>query len=158
MADLQSVIGYVCKNYPSPNDLSKARLTKLIYLADWKMSLEGGHQITGISWLFDRFGPYVNDVVEAARSDPRFDVELTETYYGNKKEVIHLVGDFSFLVSPDEEKALKFAIESTKDLGWDSFIKLVYSTYPIVARSRYDKLDLPALAAEYKSKKIATEA
>lgn len=50
----------------------------------------------------------------------------------------------------DEEKdLLDFVINSSASKNWDDFIKLVYSTYPIVTQERFAKLDLIALACEY---------
>ena len=43
---LEDVILYICKKYPLPDELSKARLTKLVYLVDWETSKRTGKQLT----------------------------------------------------------------------------------------------------------------
>jgi hypothetical protein len=48
---------------------------------------------------------------------------------------------------------LDFVIEKTKDLEWNDFIRLIYSTYPIVTQDKYSKLDLVSLAKEYQKTK-----
>jgi hypothetical protein len=44
MATLGDVMAYLCEHYPHKDDLSKARLTKLVYLADWKSAIERGNR------------------------------------------------------------------------------------------------------------------
>jgi hypothetical protein len=150
MANLRDVVAYICEKYPHKSELSKARLTKLVYLADWKMSIDSSRQITPTQWYFNHYGPYVADIEQLARSDDAFAIDRTMNYYGGLKEVIRLVGPIRPELSEQEIKAIDFAIEKTKDLSWDSFIKLIYSTYPIVTESRFDYLDLPSLADEYR--------
>lgn len=154
MANLRDAVAYVCDKYPYKNDLSKSRLTKLIYLADWKMSLDTGTQITPTRWYFNHFGPYVADIENLARTDDAFLIEQSANYYGRQKEIVRLRTQFVPTLSPVEMAAADFAIEKTKNLGWDSFIKLVYSTYPVLTESKYEFLDLPKLAKEYKKTSI----
>lgn len=78
-------MAYICRNYPNADDLSKGRLTKMIYLADWKSALDRGQQITPIKWKFHHFGPYVDSVHHAALDDPAFRVVNTRSYYGPHK-------------------------------------------------------------------------
>jgi hypothetical protein len=123
MAELRDIVAYLCDRYPYPNELSNARLTKMIYLADWKSAIEREEQLTNLSWEFSHYGPYVPNVIRLARSEKDFEVKLGETIF-----VIHSVDDKSFT----------------------EFVKLVYSTYPIVTQERYSILDLVNLAKEYK--------
>ena len=50
----------------------------------------------------------------------------------------------------DDRQVLDFVIESTSPLNWNEFVKLVYSTYPIVTQPRFSKLDLVAIAQRYR--------
>ncbi len=38
--NLRDIMLYICDKYPQKRDLSNARLTKLIYLSDWKNILK----------------------------------------------------------------------------------------------------------------------
>ncbi len=152
MALLEDVLAYLVGHYPKPSELSNARLTKMVYLADWKHSIEHGRQITDIHWLFDHYGPFVRDVVNAARRHPAlFSMHETVTGWGNPKTVIGLADPHyrPASITPDEQDSLDHVLRTTPDLGFDAFIRLVYSTYPILKSERYSRLDLPALAAEY---------
>lgn len=151
MSDLKSYVTYLCKHYPHKSDLSKARLTKMMYLADWRCSLNKGHQLSNIHWKFNHYGPYVPDVVDAAKGDPEFKVIETTTPYGNAKEVVSYTGAQEPELDDDERSSLDFVIDKTKALNWDGFIRLVYSTYPVVVSDRHDDLDLGALAQRYKA-------
>lgn len=150
MASLEDVIAYLCKNYPYPSDLSKARLTKLVYLADWRSAITRGSTLTSIDWMFDRYGPYVHDVHTTARDSPDFDVIETKNLYGEPKERISLVGDPGIeTLTSEEREILDHVIEKTSRRNWDDFIKLVYSTYPILSNQKGAELDLERLAHEY---------
>ncbi|MEZ5576726.1 MAG: DUF4065 domain-containing protein [Candidatus Competibacteraceae bacterium] len=59
MNRLQNIMAYFGIEYPHKFELSKARLTKMIYLADWFSSLADGKKLTDIEWLFNHYGPYV---------------------------------------------------------------------------------------------------
>ena len=65
MSKLVDIAGYLVANYPYPGQLSNARLTKMIYLADWYHTVLTGRRLTEINWYFDHYGPYVKDVFES---------------------------------------------------------------------------------------------
>lgn len=150
MADLRDVVAYICEKYPHKHELSKARLTKLVYLADWRSAITRGQQLTNISWQFNHYGPYVDDVVQVARNEAAFEVRQDVTMYGDAKEVIRITEHIpcDSLVNEDRE-ILNYVIRTTEGKYWDSFVRLVYSTYPIVTQPRFISLDLVSLAAKY---------
>ena len=129
---LRDVISYFCENYPHKDELSKARLTKMVYLADWKSAIENDKQLTDIKWVYNHYGPYVNDIAEIAHKDSAFKVTRTRDLNNREKAVLDHI------------------INTTKTLYWNNFIELVYSTYPIQTVKQFDDLDLPRLAKEYK--------
>lgn len=47
------LVRYIIKNYPNPEELSKARINKIMYLIDWKSAIENEKQITNIKWIFN---------------------------------------------------------------------------------------------------------
>jgi hypothetical protein len=151
MAELRDVVEYICDKYPHKSELSKARLTKIIYLADWKAALDRQNQLTDISWQFNHFGPYVDDVIKTARDYPEFDVEQRINAYGNLKELIRLTMGRGYpSLTQGDKYILDFVMALTRPKNWDEFLNLVYSTYPIASQPRYSTLDLPALATEYR--------
>lgn len=153
MTELKSIVRYLCKNYPHKDELSKARLTKMVYLTDWRCALKSGNQLTDIQWIYNHYGPYVPDVVDQTRNDPEFSIENTVNNFGNSKDIISYIGDEDVSLPKEEEEIINFVIDKTKSLNWDAFIKLVYSTYPVVVSNKQDRLDLTALAAKYASEK-----
>lgn len=146
---LEDVILYICKKYPLPDELSKARLTKLVYLVDWETSKRTGKQLTDISWYFHNFGPYVDDVIDAARKSKKLIIIDAENFYGEKKELISAKKETDL---PPFEKSnseiIDFVIDETKKLYWNDFIKHVYSTPPISGSTRYTHLNLVDFAKE----------
>ncbi len=151
MNKLRSIMAYFCVNYPHKSDLSKARLTKLVYLADWFSALLDGHQMTNIEdWVFNHYGPYVDDVSDIASRDDDFSIVSEKTIYSGDKYVISYQGDEIGDELSNREKAILDAITSkTKAMYFNDFISYVYSTYPVSSNERYATLDLVALANQY---------
>lgn len=153
MAEINDVVNYLVSKYPAEKreHLSKARLTKMVYLADWKSSLDHGEQITDIEWFFHRYGPYVSDVVEAVLNDDKLHIKTTSNAYGYPKETIEVLSPgFHPSLTERDVKVLDHVVKTTENKSWDDFLKLVYSTYPIVKESRFSTLDLVVLAREYR--------
>lgn len=149
-----NIMAYFCINYPHKNELSKARLTKLVYLADWFSSLLDNKQLTNINWVFNHYGPYVEDISSIAAFDDNFSITHHKTIYGGDKYVISCtVPPESIDLSSREKSILDAIIEKTKKMYFNDFIDYVYSTYPVTASERYTQFDLPSLAKEYKEKR-----
>lgn len=147
MSNLNSIIRYICLHYPYSGELSKARLTKIIYLADWLNAQKNAVQLTNISWVFNHYGPYVDDVMLAASSDPYLKVISTINFYGTPKVMVALSEENPpITLNATETKILDAVIEETAPLSFNDFIKHVYNTYPIRTADRYDILDIPKLA------------
>ncbi len=150
MGKLDSVIEYLCALYPFKDHLSNARLTKMVFLADWESAKAAGRQITGIRWDFNRFGPYVDDVTTAAEKNEHVDMIDTLNVFGAPKTIFRLSSgepDLQALEGQDLQ-ALKKVVSETQSMFFNEFIDHVYSTYPIKARDRYEKLDLVSIARE----------
>lgn len=150
MSIISDVAAYLCRRYPHKSELSKTRLTKLVYLVDWEAAKHLGHQITDIKWYYHNFGPYVDDVLDAVKSDDRFEVVSTQNFYGDQKLEIKLRDEAEpkVALSPAQIEILESVIESTSSMYWNSFIKHVYSTDPIAKSDRYRHLDLLEFAKQ----------
>ncbi|TQP44692.1 Panacea domain-containing protein [Vibrio cholerae] len=150
---IMDVIKYILFTYPYKDELSASRLTKMLYLTDWKAALEHGVQFTDTTWHFDHYGPYVDDFVKMAKDDNDIKVTNTTTMLGGHKQLFELSSGYRHNVnlSPQLKEIVDFVINATKDKNYEEFIKLVYSTYPVISSSKYSDLDLIAKAREYKS-------
>ncbi len=152
MVKLIDIILYILKNYPHKNELSNARLTKMIYLIDWRSAFDNGKQITNIKWYFDNYGPFVHDVEEEIVNHPEL-IHIVETknIFGKRKKLYRLVDDNVKLSIPtDIENIINTTISVTKGFYWQQFINFIYSTYPIVTSERYTYLNLIEKAKAYK--------
>lgn len=152
MNSLRDILVYLFRHYPYPKELSKARVVKMIYLADWRNAIQHGVQLTTIRWYFNHFGPYVDEVINVARQDEDFEVVLVTNCFHGPKELIKLKSKAKVKgeLSLEAQMSLDHVIKNTSNLYWDDFISLVYSTYPIITQSKYSQLDLPKLAKEYR--------
>ena len=151
MNTLIDIVKYLYLHYPYHGELSKARVVKMIYLADWRSCLVRESQITGIHWYFNHYGPYVSAIVDAIRQDEDFIIQSSTNVFGDTKEVVVLKNpQCQISVSDEVRSILDFVIDKTSKLNWGDFINLVYSTYPVVTQPRYSYFDLVKLSKEYK--------
>lgn len=152
MKNLLNLILYIFENYPNVEELSKPRLVKIIYLIDWKNSVEFGTQLTEIKWYFNHYGPYVDDVINLIKSrEDIFNVSSSNNNYGGVSDKIKLVSNVNIELSEQSKKVADFIIKNTAHRNWTNFIALVYSTYPIKTNSKYTYLDLVADAQKFKA-------
>ncbi|MCK8104653.1 Panacea domain-containing protein [Pseudoalteromonas sp. 2CM36K] len=152
MNKLRAIMAYFCANYPHKSELSKARLTKLVYLADWYSALMKNRRMTDIDWVFNHYGPYVDNITDLANLDSEFSITPQKTSYGGDKYVISYNGksvDSTF--DDDELNILNTIINKTKSMYFNEFINFVYSTYPISSNERYSRLNLEKLAEQYRT-------
>lgn len=155
--NLNEVIGYIVIHYPKPSQLSKARLNKVLYLIDWKSVLKNNQQMTKIDWIYNHYGPYVDEVETSIIFDERFVIEKTTNIYGKEKSIVKIKDNAEFQEpNKKEKKIIDFIIEKTNRYNFTEFIKLVYSTYPIISQPQGSQLNLIALAKEYKKVKDGT--
>ncbi|MGI8548763.1 MAG: Panacea domain-containing protein [Gemmatimonadaceae bacterium] len=152
MAALKDVLAYLLLHYPHKSEMSNARVTKMVYLADWKHVLDYGTQMTEIPWYFDNYGPYVPDIMQTAlEHSDLFDVDHTVNPFGHSKTLLSCSdAKYEPALASSERKVLDSVIQIANPLSWDQFIGLVYSTFPVVRNERYSHLDLVASAREYK--------
>lgn len=153
MDKLTQIIAYILDKYPHKMELSNARVTKMVYLSDWKSVLVRGCQISSIQWYFDNYGPFVWDISKAVEQDTTvFSIINDQTMFGARKMRFILKTKIDYnLLSDDDMKIINFVIDTTSKLNWNEFIKLVYSTFPIVSSERYSNLNLSQKAIEFES-------
>ncbi|WP_214818320.1 Panacea domain-containing protein [Exiguobacterium sp. s131] len=159
MLKIKQILRYFVENYPYKNELSKTRITKMVFLADWYSCLSTGKQLTSINWYFDHYGPYVSDVFEAAKKDRRLQVKQEINSFGTLKEVVSLKDDIFFYydhrkIEGITKSILDQVIDDTKNMNWTEFINYIYSSYPIKSSKKYLYLDLEALSVECSKKGI----
>jgi uncharacterized phage-associated protein len=159
MLKIKYILRYLVKNYPYKNELSKTRVTKMVFLADWYSALESGKQLTSIKWYFDHYGPYVTDVFDVAKKDRKLLIKQEINPFGNKKEVLSLrEGDPLFYnqskIDAKTKRLLDRVIDDTKYLSWTEFINYIYSSYPIKNSNKYSYLNLEELSLECRKKDI----
>jgi uncharacterized phage-associated protein len=152
MSVISDIAAYLCENYPHKSELSKARLTKLVYLADWKAAKRYGKQLTDIKWYFHNFGPYVDDVIDEVTKDRRFEVIDSTNFYGDNKKTIGLspLSKSKTELSASHTEILDEVIADTRSMYWSDFINHVYSTEPVSNSVRYSNLDLVGAASKYR--------
>lgn len=139
MAQLKGIIAYIHNKYPnSQEELSVDRLIKLIYLSDWKCAIAHGQQMTKVVWEIRESQPYMDK-----RSVEKLVEVLAKIRVGSLLPINTKLSAF-------EEEIVDFVIESTVSKQEEELNRLVYSTYPSIAKNNADvPIDLSRLAEEY---------
>lgn len=137
---------YIQRHYPHREELSKARLTWMLYLADWKSVITNGVQITDIVWGLSDQGPYAKEGWRRSRRESGLRRGLHRSHSP-------LRASTSFSITKEEAEILDFVIESCASKSWLEFKRLIYSTYPVMTQRKAEKLDLPKLAESYRDKR-----
>jgi hypothetical protein len=152
MKNLLDVIIYIFKTYPKINELSKPRLVKLIYLIDWKYTIDQGNQYTEIKWYFNHDGPYVENIIKLIKErNDLFSVQTTINSFGGESDKILLKDkDLDIQLSENIKSSINFIISNTSHMNWSDFMTLIYSTYPILSNSQYTELNLVKDAEKFK--------
>ncbi|MGL4368030.1 MAG: Panacea domain-containing protein [Brevinemataceae bacterium] len=150
MSNLEKIIRYILLNYPNPIELSKPRLVKLIYLIDWRYTIENGRQYTDIHWIYNHYGPYVNDVIELMKKKPDvFEVASYRNSFDGITDKFTLKNREPIILEESIQLVANRFINYTYNLNWSDFINLVYSSYPIKVNLKYSSLNLVQLAIEF---------
>ncbi|WP_205702852.1 Panacea domain-containing protein [Botryobacter ruber] len=150
------LVKYVLLTYPKLEELSKPRLVKLIYLIDWKYAIDNGEQATNIKWIYNHYGPYVDDVINLMKDNPAiFDITSKQNPYGGITDKFRLRDPQNIVVNLDTElkEISNLIIEKTSDLSWSNFISVVYSSFPVKSNLKYSVLDLKQLSIEFRNLK-----
>lgn len=151
---LKDVMAFMIEGYPkeSAEDLSNARLTRMVDLADWHFAIKYKQQITNIRWYFDTYGPFVKNIEQTVTENSAlFVTDLGYNQNDMPKTTYSLRGPSQKTeIGENEGKSLTHIIKITYDLYWGDFMDLVYSTYPVSISERYSYLNLPQRAAEYR--------
>jgi hypothetical protein len=151
MTNLELLIRYILLNYPNIGELSKPRLVKLIFLIDWKYTIENGKQFTNINWYFNHYGPYVNDIIDLMRAQTDvFQVKSYRNQYEGITDKFHLIDKSPITLTTEVKNITDLLIDYTYKLTWSNFISLVYSSYPIKTSLKYTNLDLVKMSDEFR--------
>lgn len=150
MSNLEKLVRYILLNYPEINELSKPRLVKLIYLIDWKYTIENSKQYTNIKWYFNHYGPYVNDVIDLMKSHSDvFEVISYNNSYEGVTDKFTLKDKSKIELENNIKTITDKFIDYTYKQTWSDFINLIYSSYPIKNTWKYNELNLEILAIEF---------
>jgi hypothetical protein len=154
VAELRDVIAYVCTRHCDGLSLSISRLTKILYLADWRCCITRGRQVTPIEWKMNDTGPFSQQINFLLRSDKDFEVTTSQSILKGRSERVVLVSDFGWKsISKDDRDVLEFVLKTSREKYLGEFQRLINSTYPVLhVRNESDAmeaLDLLGLAAQY---------
>ena len=130
------IISKLLDFHKTEQGISMQKLVFLIYLCDWKNSIEIGSQISNIEWKY-LDSEFSKKIITAFKKG-----EVGENIFSFKS-------DYSSL-NQHELKIINFIGKLSTKLDTDDFIKLVYSTYPMIKSDKNKLLNLPDLAKDYK--------
>lgn len=151
MSNTKQAIVYLLHQHPKKENLYLEQLAKILYLIDWKHTLEAARPYTDLQWVYESSGPWSDELDKIAQDD---DLEVIRNAYRRNYDIIRLrhPGELSVSLGETAINVIGHIIRETVNLNIDEFNKLVYSTYPMVTTQRSHTINLLKAAREYKTK------
>ena len=150
MCEFSDIACFILEN-SGKMPVSRSRLIKTIYLADWRAAIVQGSQITNADWVLSECGPYSPEIrQELTDNTTNFEIEACEIHdrMMNVVKLKKLTGLRSF--GQKDEVVTSFLRKKALRLDWGHFNQLVNSTFPVRVSLVGDKLDLADMAQKYK--------
>jgi hypothetical protein len=148
MCTIKEVLRYTLSKYDFKGDLTLARLIHIIYLADWKASIDRSRQITDVKWQMVNGEPKMDDssleeMIKFLEVNSKGETlgSLFQSFYEGKLKKTKLL--------QAEKSILEDIIGKANSKSDEEFTQLVHSTFPSLTRDESDKVDLPDLAKTY---------
>ena len=143
---LKDMIVFLIQEYPK--DLSTFRIANLCYLADWHYAINHKQQISNVKYKISNhlYWIYLGEIMQTIRNESK-DFYVHKGFLHKNKKTLKYIPK----LTNEEKKSLMHVINKTKDLNKNDFDRLISSTYPIFYSEKGAKLDLIAMAQEYKS-------
>jgi len=159
MATIKDLAAYLLKRsgdagpllsfFVSP-ELPSEKLARLVFLCDWKHSLDHGEQITDLEWSVSGFGSFGDVVNEVKKHPDLFDLRSYGHMY-RPDEVVRLVDeDYQPELEDSEMDVAREIADLERKLNWAEFSQILYSTYPLLRSHSSKRSNLVELAKEYK--------
>lgn len=147
---LREALAYLASHFPKETELSRSRLTRMLYLADWRSAILRGQPLTKAVWNYSQYGPFAIEAETILRHDPNFTTSIDFSLDNGEVDTVALRQPVSYTsLTVDDRSLLDFVVEVTASLPWNDFNRLVYSTYPLITQEKYQNLDLMVAADRY---------
>jgi len=154
MAQLRDVVAYLCKEYPHKQELSKARIAKMVYLAEFWEAVNEGHRLTDRVWKFRACGPYLRDIEEMPSNEKCFRVVKGTSVFGDPMELFTVLDDVDFpSLTQEDMVVLDHVIKEAATKEWEDLCGFVSATIPAVWEPNDADLDLGAFAKKCESRR-----
>lgn len=157
---VKDLVAFIIKNYPFPEQLTRGRLAKLVYLIDAEYTRCFGDQLTNITWYFADNGPFPknNNTDQAVKELERKElVKIHKDLTGsrNKKQWYEFIaiGEIDIKLGKTVEDLIRSIIEETKDMGFVKFIRdKIYNSLPVTKSEPYEIIDIVEVMEEEREK------
>lgn len=154
MNTVVDIVFELIRKYPHKEYCSRARIQRLVFLADWWMLLHRQRRLIDLNWVFDnRRGPVNVELVatiERATSIFAYQDEINiET--GRVRRLFRIVNEkYTPNLDADAADAIDTVVSVTQEMPWVEFNSFVHSTYPLMNGQRNSVLDMKNLVEAYK--------
>ncbi len=145
---LEDIVTFVLQLAAQP--LSRTALMKLLYFIDLRSYERSGQGITGLDWMWHRFGPFsksVYDVLDWMESHREVQIDVVRTYYGSPEYRIELDDLWGYYRPIEQREAtiIRHTVQEFSHFGAQRLAELSYYTLPMQqVKERGDRLDFTA--------------
>jgi hypothetical protein len=148
MCKVKEILKYIYReNNIDKDKFGLGQVVRIIYLADWKFSIDHEKTITKIEWKFVSGEPKMD---ETSLNEVLKFFDDTDRITGFFKNLYTEIAKSK--LDAKERRTVKFAMDTVRTKSPDELSKLIYSTFPSLSLVDSDKVDLPSLAKFYVEK------
>lgn len=129
-----------------------------LYLLDWHHTINYGKQATHIQWYNQHGGPHpkpgTTTIEQLILTNEGLHIKnkLSDTKPEQAVLKPRLIGVYKD-ATPEQQTSLDKVIQQAKKNTYLDMVRLVYSTYPMIAGNTYQDMDLIKYAQQYKEVK-----
>lgn len=150
MSSLKDLIAFIIANYPNPEELTRGRLEKLVYLSDEEWAWRHGEQLSPIKWIYNDHGPFTGNCDSPAKeleNEGKIDINPDTTPFSDTKKRWYKwkaaeKPEVKKSITEEEADVLKKVIDGTFRLLWGRFNHYVYSTAPMLETEKHEPIDI----------------
>jgi uncharacterized phage-associated protein len=131
---LEDTITYLLQTTRRP--LTRTALVKLLYFADLRSYERRGKPITGLGWIWHKFGPFSSEIYEVLgdlESADEVSIEVRPNYYGSPEYRIHPgpAAGYYQVLEESEQDILNDVVAEFSQIQAQRLAELSYYTAPM---------------------------
>jgi hypothetical protein len=148
MSKFEQVAHFFVSRFPG---MGVVKLTRGMYLTDWRAAILLHNTITGMQWKLGEYGPEARELFSFLKTTAILRVEADKEGYTQ----LNIADSHEYDFSKSEIDILEFVVNTLNEKQGNDLIRLINSTFPVIATNIGAEMNMTQLASEYE--RVKTE-